>query len=106
MRRILWCVALGCLLIAPALAAPGDPFGGDDTGCVPSTKLGCAQKVNKALVKLRRDVFVCHLIQASHAFHAGMGTPGFSNAEDNCQARRGTWGSAAGTRRRLRTRRS
>ncbi len=87
MRRILWSVAFGCLLIAPALAAPGDPFGGDDTGCVPSTKLGlnCAQKVAKTLVKLRRDVLVCHLTHAAHAFQTGMGTPGFSNAEDNCQ---------------------
>src|SRR5262249_46664789 len=39
--RMLGPAALTCLVAsASVLAAPGDPFGGDDTGCVPSTKTG------------------------------------------------------------------
>jgi hypothetical protein len=81
-------LTLGCVLAAaPALAAPGDPLGGDDTGCTPSTKLGvsCAKKVHKLLVKLRYSVIKCHLTQADHAFKNGSGTEGFSNAEENCE---------------------
>jgi hypothetical protein len=81
-------LALGCLLAAaPVLASPGDPLGGDDTGCAPSTKLGlsCAKKVHNALWKLRVRVIKCHLTQAEHAFKNGQGEPGFSNAEENCE---------------------
>jgi hypothetical protein len=36
------------------------------------------------VTKLRKAVLACHLTQAGHAFQHGTGTPGFSNAEDNC----------------------
>jgi hypothetical protein len=74
-------------LATPALAAPGDPLGGDDTGCAASTTVGnrCAKAVLVTLVKLRRSVIGCHLTQAGQAFQTGMGTPGFSNAEENCE---------------------
>src|SRR4029453_6864503 len=84
----LWSLALGAVLAgAPVLAAPGDAFGGDDTGCVPSTKpgLGCAKKVSGVLVKLRKSILGCHLTQAELTFRTGMATNGSSNAEDNCQ---------------------
>ncbi len=86
--RIVPSIALGCLLIAsPGWAAPGDPFGGDDTGCAPTTKnaLSCGLKIHALLAKLKRAALLCHLTQDSHAFKAGMGTPGFANAQDNCE---------------------
>jgi hypothetical protein len=88
LKRAVLSMAIGCLLAAtPVLAAPGDPFGGDDTGCAPSTKLGlgCAKKALKTVTKLRLSVLKCHLTQAGHAFQNGTGTPGFSNAEENCE---------------------
>jgi hypothetical protein len=80
-------VTLAWALSTPALAAPGDPFGGDDTGCAASTKLGnsCAKAVLVTIVKLRRSVLGCHLTQAGQAFKTGMGTPGFSNQEELCE---------------------
>jgi hypothetical protein len=88
LHRIVPAIALGCLVAAgPAWAAPGDPFGDDDTGCAPTTKQGlsCAKKVHSLVNKLRRTVLKCHLTHATHAFKNGMGTPGFSNAEENCE---------------------
>ncbi len=90
-RRIVPMLALtGVLALgaaATAWALPGDPLGGDDTGCAPTTKLGlsCALKGHALLTKLRRSVLICHLTQAGHAFQNGTGTPGFSNAEENCE---------------------
>jgi hypothetical protein len=80
-------IALGCLLAAPVWAAPGDPLGGDDTGCAPTTKNGllCGMRIHALLAKLKRAALICHLTQDGHAFKAGMGTPGFANAEDNCE---------------------
>jgi hypothetical protein len=80
-------IALACLVAAPAWAAPGDPFGGDDTGCAPTTSQGlsCARKAHILLAKLKRSVLGCHLTQAGLAFKAGEGQPGFSNAEENCE---------------------
>jgi hypothetical protein len=80
-------VALGVLLAAPVTAAPGDPFGGDDTGCTPTTKLGlnCAKAALSTLTKLRKAALVCHLKQEDLAFKAGEGELGFSNAEENCE---------------------
>jgi hypothetical protein len=88
LKRAVLSMAIGCLLAAsPVLAAPGDPFGDDDTGCTPSTALGrkCGKAVLKALAKLRVSVVKCHLTQAGHAFQNGSGTNGFSNAEENCE---------------------
>jgi hypothetical protein len=84
---VLWMV-MGCFLAAaPALAAPGDPLAGDHTGCTPSTPVGikCAKKALWAVTVLRRAVLACHVTQAQHAFANGEGTPGFSNAEENCE---------------------
>lgn len=89
--RIVPSIALaGMLAVGPtaaAWAAPGDPLGGDDTGCAPTTKQGlsCGLKTHALLAKLKRAVLVCHLTQAGHAFQNGMGTNGFSNAEENCE---------------------
>lgn len=83
-----WAIGLGSVLIAaPVSAAPGDALGGDDTGCAPSTDLGlkCTRKVAQAIAKLRVAVVKCHLTQAGLAFQTGMGSSGFSNAEENCE---------------------
>jgi hypothetical protein len=74
------------LTAAAAFAGPGDPFGGDDTGCVPAHKgaLRCSSVVAKALAQLEQRVIACHLKQASQAFKAGHSSPGFDNAEENC----------------------
>ena len=87
LRSIVPSIALACLVAAPVWAAPGDPLGGDDTGCAPTTKQGlsCARKASALLTKLKRAVLSCHLTQANHAFKNGSGTPGFSNAEENCE---------------------
>src|SRR6266446_3668532 len=83
-----WAIALGLALAGgpAALAAPGDPLGGDDTGCAPTTMagLGCAKKVESLLYKLRAGIVKCHITMAGQAFKTGMSTNGFSNAEDNC----------------------
>jgi hypothetical protein len=87
LRLIVPSIALGCVLAVPVWAAPGDPLGGDDTGCAPTTKQGlsCALKVHALLAKLKKSGLQCHLVQDSHAFKAGQGTPGFHNAEVNCE---------------------
>jgi len=79
---------LGVLLAgAPVVAGPGDPFGGDDTGCVPSTTQGlrCARSVGTLLVKLRRSVLNCHFTQVGLALQTGHSSPGFDNSEENCE---------------------
>jgi hypothetical protein len=81
-------VGLGCLLVAtPVSAGPGDPFGGNDTGCVPSTKPGlvCAKKAHNALAKLRIKLLRCHIEEASQTFQIGMATPGTGNQEELCE---------------------
>ena len=87
LRSIVPAIALGCVVAAPVWAAPGDPLGGDDTGCAPSSKQGlsCALKVHALLAKLRRAGLTCHLAQDSQAFKTGMSSPGFHNAEVNCE---------------------
>jgi hypothetical protein len=80
-------VAGFCAFATPTFAAPGDPFGGDDTGCVPADKAGlsCAKIVSSALAKLNASVIKCHIVQAGHAFQAGHSSNGFDNAEENCE---------------------
>jgi hypothetical protein len=88
MKSTALALSLGCLLAgAPAFAAPGDSFGGDDTGCVPSTKLGlgCAKKVGTLVFKLKRAVLKCQLTQAEQAFKTGHSSVGFDNANENCE---------------------
>lgn len=68
-------LAFAIVLVAGRLsvAAPGDPFGGDDTGCVPADKpgLGCSTKVEKLFSKLIMSVIRCHIDQAAAAFSGG-----------------------------------
>jgi hypothetical protein len=80
-------IALACMVTTPAWAAPGDPLGGDDTGCAPTTKQGlsCATKVHTLLAKLKRNALICHLTQDGQAFKTGMSSNGFHNAEVNCE---------------------
>jgi hypothetical protein len=47
--------------------------------------LSCGQKYGVILTKLRKSILKCHLKQASLAFKAGEGQPGFSAAEEVCQ---------------------
>ncbi len=87
MRRSIGIPVLGlCFVASVALASPGDPFGGDDTGCIPlhTGALRCGSVIGKALGKLNQRVIACHLTQAGHAFKAQHSSPGFDNAEENC----------------------
>jgi hypothetical protein len=87
MKRILGIVALSvCLTAASAFAAPGDPFGGSETGCVPSGKAGltCGKILTSGLGKLVASVVKCHLTQAAQAYKTGHSSTGFDNAEENC----------------------
>jgi hypothetical protein len=61
-----------CLTASVAVAAPGDAFGGDDTGCVPSDRAGviCGKVITKALAKLTANVIGCHIQQAITASHS------------------------------------
>lgn len=49
---------------------PGEPFGGDDAGCVPttSTRLSCAIAVGKAFDRLEASVVKCHSDQAKSRY--------------------------------------
>jgi hypothetical protein len=84
--KLLQQVTVVLCLASSAIAAPGDPFGGDDTGCVPLYEVPyvCGQRIAKALGSLNRNVIKCHLVQAKHAFRTGHSSPGFDNAEANC----------------------
>jgi hypothetical protein len=86
--RTLPAIALGALLAAsPAAAAPGDAFGGDDTGCAANTRTGanCAKAALSYLGKLRKAALICQLKQEDLAYKTGEGQEGFSNAEENCE---------------------
>jgi hypothetical protein len=77
MARLAFAIVL--VVARLSVAAPGDPFGGDDTGCVPATKpeLGCSVKVGKLLSKLIVSVLRCHMDQGAAAFRgAGSGEQG------------------------------
>ena len=52
-----------------AIAAPGDPFGGDDAGCIPPTAAvgRCEDGVQKALTKYIQTVIKCHIKAADAA---------------------------------------
>ena len=55
-----------------AIAAPGDPFGGDDAGCVPPTAAvgRCEDGVQKALTKYIQTVIKCHIKAADAAVNS------------------------------------
>jgi hypothetical protein len=87
MKHTLLAAALAiCLAAGPAAAAPGDPFGGAETGCVPSGKPGltCGKILNTALAKLVSGILKCHIAQASSAFKAGASSPAIDTAEETC----------------------
>ena len=52
-----------------AVASPGDPFGGDDAGCIPPTAAvgKCEDGVQKALTKYIQTVIKCHIKAADYA---------------------------------------
>lgn len=80
-------IALSMALVMAASALAGPPFGGDDTGCVPADKVAniCGQRMAQALSKLNAKVIKCHLVQAGQAFKTNHSSPGFDNAEENCE---------------------
>jgi len=55
-----------------AIAAPGDPFGGDDAGCIPPTAAvgRCEDGVQKALTKYIQTVIKCHIKAADAAVNS------------------------------------
>src|SRR2546425_12182441 len=57
-----------------AVASPGDPFGGDDAGCIPPTAAvgECEDGGQKALTKYIQTVIKCHIKAADYAVR---GTP-------------------------------
>ena len=78
--RTLVLLVASVLVFGRAWAAPGDPFGGDDTGFVPpdTPTLACEAKVSKATAKFVKCVGKCHISMAKQKF-----TPG---AEEGCEA--------------------
>ena len=77
-------VCLGvCLVARGALSAPGDPFGGDDTGCAPDTRdhRRCSQAIVEASGKLIAAVTGCHFKQVAAAFR------GSSVDEEGCETK-------------------
>jgi hypothetical protein len=88
MRPLMLVLAMAFATASPAaFAAPGDPFGDDDAGCTPTTVTGlsCAKKVGTLVAKFRSRIARCQLVQASQAFKTGHSSPGFDNAEENCE---------------------
>ncbi len=67
---------------ASVAAAPGDPFAGDDSGCIPPTPTDakCEDGVAKAITKYAQAVEKCH-IKAADA-----GAKGGSVADDLCES--------------------
>jgi hypothetical protein len=75
-------IALAALCLAPGagLAAPGDPFGSDDTGCVPDTRdhLHCASALARSVSTLVAQMTRCERQQVDNAFrilHPRFGSP-------------------------------
>lgn len=75
-----------CLASSAAHAAPGDPFGGSETGCIPSDEpgLACGKALTGAFSKLVAGVIKCHLSQVKGAFQAVGSSPAFDAAEEAC----------------------
>jgi hypothetical protein len=87
LAQVLPSLALASLLAAtPVAAAPGDPLGGDETGCAANTSGGnsCARSANSLISKLRLGLNKCHLAQAKAAFAAGTGSAAISADEEAC----------------------
>jgi hypothetical protein len=82
MARRLVFVALLAIMFAVGIAwaAPGDPFGGDDSGSIPPDTVTqkCEAKVGKAAAKYVKCVFACHAQRAK-------GKLATADAEDGCE---------------------
>ena len=82
------CAVLLSVCLAPSAvhAAPGDPFGGSETGCIPSDKAGltCGKTLTGAFAKLVASVLKCHVSQVKGAYKAGASSPAFDGAEEAC----------------------
>jgi hypothetical protein len=65
---LLWATVLG----AEPGSGPGEPFGGDDAGCVPASEAlrRCSSTASKALAKLERVLVTCHLRAADARYAA------------------------------------
>ena len=75
-------IVLAALCLAPGacLAAPGDPFGPDDAGCVPDTRdhLHCASALARSVSTLVARMTGCERQQVDNAFrilHPRFGSP-------------------------------
>lgn len=87
---ILGAVLLSVCLVSPAAhAAPGDPFGGSETGCIPADEpgLACGKALTGAFGKLVAGVIKCHLSQVKGAFQANTSSPALDAAEEACTAK-------------------
>jgi hypothetical protein len=75
-------------LAAHGQLSPGDPFGGDDGGCVPlsADNLRCGQQAAKAVEKLRGATIRCHTRQADARFGEVSGGGASSFDEERCEA--------------------
>jgi len=81
MRASVLAALVGSVLISgTALAAPGDPFGGDDSGFIPPDAITqkCEAKVSKYTAKFLKCVAKCHISLAKQKFTSG--------AEEGCEA--------------------
>src|SRR5437773_1343386 len=63
MRRLTFALLVLSFAVTPAAAGPGDPFGGDDAGCIPPTAndAACEDGVAKAIRKYMQPVIKCHI---------------------------------------------
>ena len=63
MRRLTFALLVLSFAVTPAAAGPGDPFGGDDAGCIPPTAndAACEDGVAKAIRKYMQAVIKCHI---------------------------------------------
>jgi hypothetical protein len=75
-----------CLASSAVHAAPGDPFGGGETGCIPNAEpgLACGKALTGAFGKLVAGTIKCHLSQVKAAFQAVGSSPVFDAAEETC----------------------
>ena len=78
-----------CLASSAVHAAPGDPFGGSETGCIPAGEpgLACGKALTGAFGKLVAGVIKCHLSQVKGAFQANSSSPLLDAAEEACTAK-------------------
>ncbi len=67
---------------------PGEPFGGDDAGCVPptNTQLGCSMAAARAYERLEKSVVKCHRRQAKARYDAVIGGRPVSFDDEACEA--------------------